>query len=103
MGVLKDLLQPHSQPPGNAQMALTVKVIRQESLLHLERRKLKEKSQQACYPICDVRATVLDSETGSLAPVVDRCVLVADDGRGGEILTANSFSGSTVPLRTGLE
>lgn len=46
---------------------------------------------------------VLDSGPGSLAPVVGRCVLVADDGGGGEILTANSFSGSTVPLRTGLE
>lgn len=103
MCVLKDLLQPHSQPPGNAQMSLTVKVIGQEYLLHLQRRKTQRETPTACHPICDIRAMVLHSGTGSLAPVVDRCALVADDGGGGEILTANSFSGSTVPLRTGLE
>lgn len=103
MCVLKDLLQPHSQPPGNAQMPLTAKVIGQESLLRLGRRKTQRETPTACHPICDIRALVLHSGTGSLASVVDRCALVADDGRGGEILTANSFSGSTVPLRTGLE
>lgn len=59
--------------------------------------------QETCRPICDVPAMILDSGMGSLAPVFGRCVLVADDGGGEEILTANSFSGSTVPLRTGLE
>lgn len=93
----------NAEPPGNAQMPLTVKVIREESLLYLQRRKTQRETPTACHPICDIRAMVLHSGTGSLAAVVDRCVLVADDGGGGEILTANSFSGSTVPLRTGLE